>query len=263
MHTPRGIIPYFNIFSGKIEGILDAVTGLSDAYDESWFSDPNNFAEIPFLSTAYKPRTRINLLSSNTFRYMGRKRFKAIYEAIDSLIKESAVSSRKSKSLTLYGSAGSGKSYILAALACLLVKRGKNVVYIPNCEALVVGNPTALFKEILSLTFYPAFQKEISAIHNIAGFEGFLAGFDDGDIICIADDLHELYTKPHDDSAERSQYKALANVIMHIFSSKHVLVFSATKAFIDTQVDLKNQKAEGSRFFINGMTKVCFRTPDI
>lgn len=262
MHTPRGIIPYFNIFSGKIEGILDAASGLS-AYDENWFSNPKNFAEIPFLSTAYKPRTRIKLLSSNTFRYMGRKRFKALYDAIDSLIKESVVSSRESKSLTVSGPAGSGKSYILAALACLLVKQGKFVVYIPSCEALAVGNPTALFKEILSLTFYPAYQAQISAIRNIADLEGFLAGFDDGDIICIADDLDELHSKSHDDSAERSHYKAMANIIMHIFSSKHLLLYSATKAFTDSQVDFKNLIAEESRFFICGMTKVCFHAIDI
>lgn len=194
---------------------------------------------------------------------MGRKRFKAIYDAIDSLIKEPAVSSRESRSLTVYGPAGSGKSCILAALACLLVKQGKFVVYIPNCEALAVGNPTALFKEILSVTFYPAYQAQINAIRSIADFEGFLAGFDDGDIICIADDLHELDSKSHDDSVERSQYKAMTNIIMHIFSSKHLLLYSATKAFTDSQVDFKNLIAEESRFFICRMTKVCLHTSDI
>ncbi|KAF8431713.1 hypothetical protein BGX38DRAFT_1177614 [Terfezia claveryi] len=38
----------------------------------------------------------------------------------------------------LHGTQGSGKSHILAALTCLLMKKGHRVVYIPDCRALIL-----------------------------------------------------------------------------------------------------------------------------
>jgi hypothetical protein len=39
------------------------------------------------------------------------------------------------KALYVYGTMGYGKSHILAALACLLIRRGHRVVYFPDCRA--------------------------------------------------------------------------------------------------------------------------------
>ena len=36
----------------------------------------------------------------------------------------------------MYGTLGYGKSYILAAVVCLLRKQGRHVLYIANCDAL-------------------------------------------------------------------------------------------------------------------------------
>lgn len=62
-----------------------------------------------------------------TFEYVGREKFEAIYNQI-----------RENHRIVghgeyfLRGLQGSGKSYILLALACLLMRRSHKVLYLPN-----------------------------------------------------------------------------------------------------------------------------------
>jgi len=53
----------------------------------------------------------------------------------------------------LYGSSGSGKSHILAALAFKLVQEGKRVLYIPDCSELL-QDCTDLLRKALRFTFH-------------------------------------------------------------------------------------------------------------
>jgi len=61
---------------------------------------------------------------------MGRRIFAEVYQTV------SKMSVTTGMIYSLQGSLGSGKSHILAALVCLLVKEGKRVVYLPEAKQL-------------------------------------------------------------------------------------------------------------------------------
>jgi energy-coupling factor transporter ATP-binding protein EcfA2 len=64
----------------------------------------------------------------------------------------SNMSRRTGTIYSLQGSLGSGKSHILAALVCLLVKKGKRVVYLPDAKVLATAI-VEYTKEALQLAY--------------------------------------------------------------------------------------------------------------
>jgi len=69
---------------------------------------------------------------------MGRRIFAEVYQTVSNM------SLTTGTIYFLQGSLGSGKSHILAALVCLLVKECKRVVYIPDARDLATATNTAL-----------------------------------------------------------------------------------------------------------------------
>ena len=83
-----------------------------------------------------------------TFRYMGRSPFKDVLKELEDLR-----FIRGLRSLYLTGPSGTGKSFILAALVCSLIRKGKRVLYIPDCSVLLGGAEESL-REALQFTFH-------------------------------------------------------------------------------------------------------------
>jgi hypothetical protein len=122
----------------------------------SAFSDPSHFEFLPFPSSLRMPFQRFESEHRDipNFRYMGRYKFQDLYD------RTQGVNFLKgNEKLYLYGSSGSGKSHILAALACQLIREGKRVAYIPDCRDLLT-DPEKLFR----MVFLNAFPDEASAI---------------------------------------------------------------------------------------------------
>jgi hypothetical protein len=98
------------------------------------FSDPKKYFTLPFPSSRvasafdFLPDTDI----VQRFRYMGRSKFNDILKEV-----EDPRFLRGAYALYLNGPSGIGKSYILAALVCLLIRKGNYVVYIPDCRDLL------------------------------------------------------------------------------------------------------------------------------
>jgi hypothetical protein len=97
---------------------------------------------FPFLGGSY-PKERF-LLKGHCFRYMGREKFAAFQEEIRDFEEDDGY-----RKLYLYGTIGYGKSYMLAALACLLIKEGKRVVFLPDCRALLEDHGRYLTSALL------------------------------------------------------------------------------------------------------------------
>jgi energy-coupling factor transporter ATP-binding protein EcfA2 len=76
---------------------------------------------------------RFRLDPDDTFRFMGREIFAKVYQIVSNM------SRRTGTIYSLQGTLGSGKSHILAALACLLLKERKRVVYLPDARELAAG----------------------------------------------------------------------------------------------------------------------------
>jgi len=110
-------------------------------------SDPSRWTSLPFPALSPQlPLDRFRFNPDGTFRFMGRQIFADVYQAVSNL------SWRTGTNYSLQGSLGSGKSHILAALACLLVKEGRRVVYLPDAKRLAAAM-VAYTKFALQLTY--------------------------------------------------------------------------------------------------------------
>ncbi|KAF8234815.1 hypothetical protein L208DRAFT_1393487 [Tricholoma matsutake] len=82
------------------------------------------------------------------FEYMGRSKFRELEKRV-----ENKTFLKGSESLYLYGTSGSGKSHLLAALVYCLVREGKRVFYIPDCSSLLL-KPAQTIWAALTFAFY-------------------------------------------------------------------------------------------------------------
>jgi type IV secretory pathway ATPase VirB11/archaellum biosynthesis ATPase len=123
---------------------------------EPAFSDPSFFEFLPFPSSLPMPFQRFesDYHDIPNFRYMGRRTFLDLYTCA-----QGRNFLKSNERLYLYGSAGSGKSHILAALAFQLIREGKRVAYIPDCRELLT-NP----ENVLRVVLLNAFPDEMLAI---------------------------------------------------------------------------------------------------
>lgn len=77
--------------------------------------------------------------------------------------------------LYLYGTFGYGKSHVLAALACYLIRQGEEVVYLPDCRAML-RNFVGYIKGALLLTFADSveLQGKVEELRDEQAIEDFL-----------------------------------------------------------------------------------------
>ena len=115
---------------------------------ETDLSDPNTFITLPFPSPLRTPTERFAIHprgdTVKRFQYMGRSLFQDLLTAV-------ADPSFLDGSTTLYlcGPSGTGKSHLLAALVCHLVREGERVVFIPDCSALLTDLRGVIRKALL------------------------------------------------------------------------------------------------------------------
>jgi hypothetical protein len=106
-----------------------------DLPDDLDFSNPALLTMLPFPSLLAIPSKRFECREQDNvdhFQYMGRSKFTDLYE-----LTHQPIFCFGFQPIYLYGSAGSGKSHVLAALVCRLIRDGKRVVYIPDCNDLL------------------------------------------------------------------------------------------------------------------------------
>ena len=137
-----------DVLQTRCVAIHEAIKAMPDNLD---LSNPSTFTTLPFPSLFLMPSQRFEKKVINGidhFEYMGRSHFHELQRLIES--KEFL---SKSESLYLYGTSGSGKSHLLAALVYHLVRKGKRVFYIPDCSTLHLG-PTEQILNALQFAFY-------------------------------------------------------------------------------------------------------------
>ncbi|KAA8911465.1 hypothetical protein FN846DRAFT_1019620 [Sphaerosporella brunnea] len=118
-------------------------------------SDPTIFKQLPFpFCGRLLPHDSFKLSQTAgggsfvfTFPYMGRECFKELWKLVASFKNPLNLSK-----VFLHGTVGNGKSHLLAALTCALMRAGERVVYLPDCGALLC-NFVKYVKTALCLTF--------------------------------------------------------------------------------------------------------------
>jgi len=97
---------------------------------QEMYADSTKVLQLPFLYALEKPWERFPLVDGR-FLYYGRQPFLEVYNRVN------ALDFNRSRMLFIHGALGVGKSYILAALACLLRKQKRRVVYMPDTRAML------------------------------------------------------------------------------------------------------------------------------
>jgi hypothetical protein len=102
-------------------------SGLEKLYDQ--LSRPACTTELPFPFPGMgKPIERFTFTDGICWSYMGREYFITLLNEVTQLM------GSVTRKLSLYGTIGYGKSYLLAALVCYLTVHGTRIVYIPDCR---------------------------------------------------------------------------------------------------------------------------------
>lgn len=128
------------------------------------FSDPDTVITLPFPSPLCPPLGRFTIKKGivDTFQYMGRDIFQHILKEVEDTSFQTG-----RHDLYLYGPSGMGKSHLVAALVCHLIKNGKRVVYIPDCARLLEDHE-AYIQEALLFAFYDDADSVNAIMHSRA-----------------------------------------------------------------------------------------------
>ncbi|CAG8834424.1 11663_t:CDS:2, partial [Gigaspora margarita] len=141
--------------------IMESIMKLPDICDV--YSSPKNFFSLPFPYPGSNiPVDRFAINEDGFFTFMGRKEFINVLNEIITFKSRTGY-----MEMFIYGTVGYGKSHILTAIACFLIRNGRRVVYLPDCRKLAV-DPMEYIKSALFLTYVDddARTSEINACEN-------------------------------------------------------------------------------------------------
>ncbi|KAH8115699.1 hypothetical protein DFH11DRAFT_1688376 [Phellopilus nigrolimitatus] len=188
------------------------------------FSDPRHLNWLPFPHTTAGQPARFSLQRQNkvvVFPFIGRNIFRKLYEYAAEFEKDPF---RGYAKVYLHGCAGTGKSHILAALACLLTHEGKRVVYVPDCLLLI----ESFFIEMRgALQFaFPEYASTMDAWTDVEQIRDFCRAWrKSGSIFFVIDQREALDPVPDDPDKDR---KAEVRIWLDELLSRNFVAFSAS-----------------------------------
>jgi hypothetical protein len=140
--------------------------------------------------------------------------------------------------LYVSGSVGYGKAHLLVALVCLLIK-GKRVVYIPDCAALVM-------KPILTLraALFPVFSGEPKIIEKSMAVDGvtqvirIIQDYENGSLYFVIDQANAL-----DMAATTNRQAELRDYLWELCGNQYA-VYSASGNYLEGIMNDTRQRQE-------------------
>ena len=212
-------------------------------------SNPSTFTTLPFPSLLPIPSQRFENKITNgvhRFEYMGRSKFRELQKHVEN---EDFLDAYES--LYLYGTSGSGKSHLLAALVYRLVREGKRVFYIPDCSILLL-EPAQTIWAALTFAFYDSpILGTMGDPHDVDALIRSVTN--DRDIYIIVDQMNTLEPTGDDSLKER---KAQALCWLDALRFNHRYIFCASANEISNQdADRKQSGISVFRMF-GGMSPV-------
>ncbi|KIM48927.1 hypothetical protein M413DRAFT_15175 [Hebeloma cylindrosporum] len=197
--------------------IHDAIKAMPDLD----LSNPSTFTTLPFPSCHPTPFQRFESKDVNGleyFEYMGRNQFVELHKRI-----QDRNFLKGFESLYLYGSSGSGKSHLLAALVYNLVREGKRVFYIPDCSSFVLW-PGRFMWSAFAFAFHDLdILGAIKDPHDVSAMINFMSKYED--LYVIIDQVNALQSEEHENNKDD---KALASKCLDRLRVKHRYLFSAS-----------------------------------
>jgi hypothetical protein len=206
--------------------------------------DPSTFTALPFPSLLPMPSQRFEKKKIDgicRFEYMGRSRFLELQKRVEN---EDFLDA--DESLYLYGTSGSGKSHLLAALVYHLIREGKRVIYLPDCSTLLL-EPAQTIWAALTFAFYDsAVLGTIGDPHNIDTLIRFMSKH--RDLYIIVDQVNALETVDNTGHNRKE--------VLNAMRFQHRYIFSASaNEDSNREADRKQSGISVFRIF-GGMSKV-------
>lgn len=217
------------------------------------YSDPRHLNWLPFPHTTPGQPQRFNLQRQSkvlVFAFMGRHIFRRLYETAADFDTDPFRSYSK---VCVHGTAGTGKSHVLAALACLLTHEGKRVVYVPDCILLI----ESFFIEMRSALQF-AFPEHATMMDSWSDNEQIRdfcrAWRKSGTIFFVLDQREALDTFPDDPDKDR---KAQVRICLDELLSRNYVAYSAS-AESKTHRVRPGQRSNIKEFaMLTGFEEVC------
>jgi len=223
--------------------------------DPSVYSDPSRSIELPFPSTNKIPSRFA--ISNRTFLFLGREKFTVLWEI---WIKISADPDHR-QAIYVYGTRGYGKSHILAALACLLVRNKERVVYIPDCRTMLSG-PLVYLQNALIFAFAGSqsseYRKRIWECEQVEDLADFCVqyGREGGRLCFIIDQKNALDPEPKGQNDVTDEEKATIRRLLRCMATQHVEITSASANHKTARHMARKDTGEQRISLLGGMTEV-------
>jgi hypothetical protein len=179
---------------------------------------------------------------------MGRLMFSYIIEQVQ--VHDSFAEPYK---LYLYGSSGGGKSHLLAALVCHLVREGKRVVYIPDCRELV-ESPIQRFRDAFLFAFHDKahLHARINNARTLQDLVDFAMKQPRFSFYLVIDQRNAL-----DEQPSTSERKIAVNNFLAEIKSFQKYIFSASANEVSAREADTKMQGITTMFLHGGMTEVC------
>lgn len=245
----------FDIKTADLRIFHDALQKIDNCPD--WYSNPRNMGLLPFpLFYGCLPTERFPLSKEpvKVFEYMGRERFGKLWANVQSFRIGSGLSR-----LFLYGNMGSGKSHMLAALACLLFRLGNHPVYIPDCRQMLM-DPLSYIQSALLCSFADApslaLRDKIRSFKNTSDALTFCSNLGTRRLYFIIDQINALEEElPNADSASNSRKEELRTFLQAI-PVGHYKITSASANYRTARYMAQRQTNDIKMSMTGGMSKV-------
>ncbi|KIM41718.1 hypothetical protein M413DRAFT_27310 [Hebeloma cylindrosporum] len=188
---------------GMLTGLHQQISLLPD--DPTYYSNPAHVIQLPFPSINEIP-DQITVSPNYSTSYMGRVCFGTIWQGFHAVMENRRV-------FYIYGSKGCGKTYLILALACLLVRHGHRVVYLPDCRAMLrAPGPFVYLRNALLFTFAdPAFSLYRSLVYHCETLQDlarvcgkYCQAFDR---LCFVSDRRDALNPERGDSPDEINFK--------------------------------------------------------
>jgi energy-coupling factor transporter ATP-binding protein EcfA2 len=185
---------------------------------------------------------------------MGRESFHDLWKLVSAMNADGGNSQ-----IHVYGTMGFGKSHILAALAGLLARKGKRVVYLPDCRQMVV-HPLVYIQSALLCTFADppssAMRAKIRRLKSNDDLLAFCSSIQTP-MYFIVDQMNALEAEElNEDSIPNSAKFDLVKLLQEIFLG-HLVIKSASANYRTAQYTRQRQLGEEQISMMGGLSEVC------
>jgi len=217
--------------------------------DNKDFSDPKTFCLLPFPSLLKVPARFTTSDHDNVqyFQYMGRLKFHDLCTRI-----QEKHFLKTFERLCVYGTSGSGKSHILAALVCRLIREGERVVYLPDCYRLL-EDPAQVIWGALLFAFHDTTDLEtIDNPEDVGNLINFMS--QQKYLYVIVDQYNALELKKDE---ELTAAKTEVRRWLDRMKRNHRYIFSASANEKSSREVHTKQNGIAVFYILGGMTEVC------